>query len=472
MNSVKKNFVYNLIYQLLLFIFPLITVPYVSRVLGTDGVGIYSYTYSIVSYFMLITLLGIENHGNRSIAKARDDKEKLSKTFFSIYSIQFISGTLMILIYTCYMLFINKQFTSVAWAQILYLVSALVDVNWFFFGLEEFKVTITRSGIVKILTLVLIFSFVKSQDDVLLYTLIVAGSTLLSQLVILPFLVRRIKLVKIKVSDITQHLKYVLILFIPVVAKSIYRVMDKIMLGMMSSVTHVGLYEQADKIILVPSAVINALGVVMLPRISNLIANNKKDEVLKYIEKSIKFVMFLSFPMCLGLIAVSDLFVPMFLGADFSGSIILVKCMSITVLFLSFANVLRTQYLIPYEKDNIYVVSIVLAAVINLVCNLLFIPKFASAGAMIGTIGAEFMVMFVQMIGLRKYLPIKQYIKDTLEFLIKALLMFIVVTIVGMIPMNNKLLLLAQVATGGIVYGLLNIKYILTLVDIKKIFKR
>ncbi len=468
MSSVKKNFVYNLIYQLLLLVFPLITVPYVSRVLGTDGVGIYSYTYSIISYFMLITLLGIENHGNRSIAKARDDKEKLSKTFFSIYSIQFISGILMILIYSCYMIFINKQFTSVAWAQILYLISALVDVNWFFFGLEEFKITITRSTIVKVLTLILIFCFVKNTNDVLLYTLIMAGSTLLSQLLIIPFLINRIKFVKIHIKDITQHLKYVLILFIPVVAKSIYRVMDKIMLGMMSSVTHVGLYEQADKIILVPCAVINALGVVMLPRISNLVANNKKDAVLKYIEKSIKFVMFLSFPMCLGMIAVADNFVPLFLGPSFNGSIILVKFMSITMLFLSFANVLRTQFLIPYEKDNIYVISIVLAAVVNFICNIIFIPKLASTGAMIGTIAAEFMVMFIQMIGLRKHLPIKQYLIDTIEFMIKALIMFVLIMAIGYIQLNSVLLIGLQIITGVMIYSALNYKYILSLLNIKK----
>ena len=460
MNSVKKNFIYNLIYQLLLFIFPLITVPYISRVLGTDGVGIYSYTHSIVYYFMLITLLGINNHGNRSIAKVRDNKKELSKTFLSIYSIQLVSGLLMIIIYSLYMIFINKNYIDIAWIQIIYIISAIFDINWFFFGLEEFKVTITRNTLVKILSLVLIFVFVKSPNDVIIYTLIMTLSTLLSQLLLVPFLIKRIDIVKITYNDIKKHIKPVLIMFIPVIAVSIYRVMDKIMLGAMTSVSEVGLYEQADKIIIVPIAIISALGTVMLPRISNLVAKDKKEEILSYVEKSIKFIMFLSLPMCFGLIAVSDIFVPMFLGSEFTGSIILVKWMSVTILFASFANVLRTQYLIPYEKDNIYVISIILGAVINVICNLIFIPMYASCGALVGTIAAEFMVMLIQIIGLWKYLPIMEYFKSIFGFAIKAVIMFIIVILVSSLPFNNMIILMIQMLIGGLIYFVLNINYI------------
>ena len=156
MKSLKKNFIYNLIYQILIFIFPLITVPYLSRVLGTSGIGTYSYTYSIVNYFMLITLLGINNYGNRLVAKVRDDKEKLSKTFISIYSIQLISGLIMILLYIVYMFFINSKYQMISWIQMIYIISAILDINWFFYGLEEFKFTIMRSSIVKIISLILL----------------------------------------------------------------------------------------------------------------------------------------------------------------------------------------------------------------------------------------------------------------------------------------------------------------------------
>ncbi len=472
MSTVKKNFVYNLIYQLLIFIFPLITIPYVSRILGKDGVGIYSYTHSIVNYFMLITLLGINNHGNRSIAKTRGDKNELSKTFFSIYIIQLLSGLLMIMMYILYMVFLNRQYTDIAWIQILFILSAVFDINWFFFGLEEFKITIARSTLVKIISLILIFLFVRTSNDVAIYALIMALSTLISQLLLIPFLIKRISLVRININDIKKHIKYVLLLFVPVIAVSVYRVMDKIMIGLLSSVDEVGLYEQSDKIILVPCTIITALGTVMLPRISNLVANDKRNEILKYIYNSIKFVMFLSFPMCLGLIAVSNTFVPMFLGHSFIDAIFLVKCMSITILFASFANVLRTQYLIPYEKDKIYMCSILLGAFSNLICNIIFIPKFGAKGALIGTILAEFLVMLYQTVSVRKELPIKKYISNIIPFLLKALIMFTAIYLFNYIGMNRVLRLLIQVLLGSLIYGLLNTKYILSIINIKKIFKR
>ena len=472
MNSVKKNFIYNLIYQLILFVFPLITVPYISRVLGADGVGIYSYTYSVVYYFMIITLLGISNHGNRSIAKVRDDKEKLSKTFFSIYSIQLVSGILMTILYSLYMIFINNSFNDIAWIQIIYIISAIFDINWFFFGMEEFKITITRNTLVKIISLLLMFVFVKTPNDVWIYTLIMTLSTLISQLLLLPFLFKRINFVKISFNDVKKHIKPVLLLFIPVVAVSIYRVMDKIMLGIMKNVYEVGLYEQADKIIIVPIAIISTLGTVMLPRISNLLSNNKIEEVLKYIDKSITFIMFLAFPMCFGLIAVADSFVPLFLGNNFTGSIILVKYMSIVIIFASFANVLRTQYLIPYEKDKIYVISIILGAIINVICNLIFIPMYSSSGALIGTIAAEFIVMFYQAMAIRKELPIKKYLTNIIPFFVSSLLMYIIVYSINLLNINTRIKLVIQVVLGIVIYFAFNYNYIKSIINIKRFRKK
>ena len=150
MSSVKRNVTYNIIYQILILIIPLITAPYLSRVVGAKGVGIYSYTYSIVYYFMLLCLLGVNNYGNRLIAKVRDDKEKLSKTFFSVYLFQLFMGIIMLIVYIIYLLCVNNEYKTIALIQSLYILSAIVDINWFFFGLEEFKATITRNTLLKI----------------------------------------------------------------------------------------------------------------------------------------------------------------------------------------------------------------------------------------------------------------------------------------------------------------------------------
>ena len=244
------------------------------------------------------------------------------------------------------------------------------------------------------------------------------------------------------------------------------------MLGIMKNVYEVGLYEQADKIIIVPIAIISTLGTVMLPRISNLLSNNKIEEVLKYIDKSITFIMFLAFPMCFGLIAVADSFVPLFLGNNFTGSIILVKYMSIVIIFASFANVLRTQYLIPYEKDKIYVISIILGAIINVICNLIFIPMYSSSGALIGTIAAEFIVMFYQAMAIRKELPIKKYLTNIIPFFVSSLLMYIIVYSINLLNINTRIKLVIQVVLGIVIYFAFNYNYIKSIINIKRFRKK
>ena len=358
MNTPKKNFIYNIIYQVLILIIPLILSPYLSRVIYADGIGIYSYTYSIIHYFMLLTMLGVNNYGNRSIAKVRDNKDKLSKVFWSIYLLQLIMGIIMIILYIGFVLIFNNHYKIVALIQSLFIVSAMLDINWFFFGMEEFKKTITRNTFVKIGNALLVFLLVKSSDDVWIYTLIMAGMTCLSQIILWSFLRKYVKFKKITWNDIKKHIKPNLVLFIPIIAVSLYKIMDKIMLGAMSSVSEVGFYENAEKIINIPLALITALGTVMLPRISNLTSKGDDKKIKEYINKSERFVMFMSFSMCCGLIAVGYNFAPLFFGKSFQKSGILIMLLSITLPFLSFANVLRTQYLIPNEQDKIYIKSV------------------------------------------------------------------------------------------------------------------
>ena len=449
-------------------ILPLITIPYISRVLGVSGVGIYSYTYSIVNYFMLIALLGINNYGNRTIAKSRDNKIELSKSFFGIYYIQLFMSVIMILSYVLYLLIFNSQYKFVSFLQIIYLFSNMFDINWFFFGNEEFKLTVTRSTILKIITLFLIFTFVKDKSQVWLYTLILAASTLLSQLLLFPFLKKRVVRVKLSFSDIKKHIKPILILFIPVVAVSLYKIMDKIMLGFLADVIEVGYYEQAEKIISVPTGLITALGTVMLPRISNMVSKGEEKEIKKYIKRSIEFMMFLAFPISLGLISVSSDFVPLFLGDSFNKTIILTQLLSITVIFMSFGNIIRTQFLIPKERDKDFTISVIGGAIVNIIANYLLIPKLSSVGACIGTIGAEFFVAAYQIIAVRKELSIFEYIVNSISFFIKAIIMFGAVILVSKVQINIFVKIILELTIGCTVYFILNIKYILDLLKLKK----
>ena len=469
----KKNFIYNIIYQLLILILPLITVPYVSRVLGAEGIGIYSYTYSVAYYFMIIAMLGLNNYGNRTIAKVRDDKEKLSKEFCSIYALQIITSILMIVCYFIYVLIFSNEYKMIAFIQIMYVISSMFDINWFFFGIEKFKLTITRNTIIKILSLVLIFIFVKTPNDVWKYTVILAGSTLFSNIVLFSFLHRYVKFTRIDRKDIFRHFKPNLMMFLPVIAVSIYKMMDKIMLGILSTVTEVGYFENAEKITQVPLAIITALGTVMLPRVSNMLSNKQEKEVKKILNKTMPFIIFLAFPMVFGLVAISKDFSLIFFGNGFEKSGYLIQLLSITIIFLSWGNVIRTQYLIPKERDKEYVISAFLGAIVNFIMNCIFIPKYESIGACFSTIAAEFVVMFYQSWVVRKELPLKEYILNSYGFLLKAIVMFIIILIIGkQIKDNNLLKIVLQVFIGSIVYGLLNIKYIYNILGIDKFLNK
>ena len=470
--NVKKNLIYNLAYQLLIMVIPFITSPYIARVLLPKGTGIYTYTYSIVYYFMLITMLGVNNYGNRTIAKVRDDKEKLESTFWSIYSIQLIMGFIMLVIYFLYIFMFDIKYKSISMIQSLFIISAILDINWFFFGMEEFKKTITRNSIVKILNAILIFLCIKKADDIWKYCLIMSGMTCLSQLLMWGYLRSFISFKRVSYKEIKKHIKPNLMLFIPVIAVSIYKMMDKVMLGLLSIVDEVGYYENAEKIISIPLTLIAALGTVMLPRVSNIVSKGDNNKVKEYLKKSISFVSCLSLGMCFGLITIGMKFAPMFFGNSFKKTGVLIVLLSTTIPFVAFANVLRTQYLIPKEKDKVYIKSVFLGAIINLIMNFILIPKFASIGACFGTIAAEISVMVYQTIAIRKELPIKNYMIILYQFFIKAILMFALIYPLNYINISNLLRLLLQVSLGIIFYGIFNMKYVMSIINIKSIINK
>lgn len=461
MSSVKKNFSYNIIYQILTLILPLITAPYISRVIGAEGTGIYSYTSSIVQYFILFAMLGMNNYGNRTIAKCRNDKDELSKKFSSLYIFQLITSTLMVILYIGYICLFNNQYLEASLIQLIYLISTCFDISWFFFGLEKFKLTVIRNTIIKILSATSIFIFVKNKDDLMIYITLMSASHLLSQLSLWPFLKSEVKLVKPKIKDIMSHLKPNLILFIPVIAVSLYKIMDKIMLGNMATVQDVGYYEYAEKIINIPLSIITALGTVMLPRISNLVANNNQEKIKFYIDKSMQFVLFVSIAMCFGLIAISPRFVPIFLGDEFVQTGYILQLLSVTIIFISWANVIRTQYLIPNEEDKPYIISVFIGAIINFVVNILLIPRYKTIGAAIGTICAEISVAIYQTIAVRKEIDFRKYIKYIVQFILSGLIMYIIIINLTHIMNNSYLLIISQVTLGAIIYCILNYKIIL-----------
>lgn len=457
MNSLGKNFLYNLTYQLLLLLLPLVTTPYISRVLGAGNVGIYTYTYTVANYFMLFAMLGVKNYGNRSIAAVRDDPERLRKTFWEIYGLQLICSAVVLAVYFGFVALFEAENRLIFLLQGLYVISGVLDISWLFTGLENFKITVSRSIVIKLLSLAAIFLFVRSADDLPIYTLIMALSTLLSQSYLWFYLRRYVKRFRPTLAGMFGHLRAELVLFVPVIAVSLYKMMDKIMLKQMSSYEQVGFYEGSDRILGIPLGVITALGTVMLPRMSNLAAKANTEKSMRYIRNSLSFAMFLAVGMMFGISAIADDFVPLFLGDEYMPTAALLQVMAPTVLFIAWANVIRTQYLIPNQRDRSYIISVLLGAVVNIAVNLLLIPRMEAMGAVIGTVCAEAAVCISQTVMVRRQLDIRRYLIDTLPFLLPGAVMFLLIGAVRTLFANSVSVIAvgAEILIGGAVYVLL-----------------
>lgn len=452
MSSVSKNYLYSVLYQMLTIAIPLITTPYLSRTLGAEGVGVYSYTNSIVQYFVLISMLGINEYGIREIG-SKQNKEDRSKSFKEIYSIQAITSAIALVAYFVYLFVVNPQYKTIALIQSIVLVTSMLDINWFFFGIERFKLTVTRNTIIKLFSLVAIFVFVKDSSDLWKYVIIVIGGNLLSNIILWIFLKEEIISTKISITNIARHFIPCLILLLPMLSRSIFVYLDKTMLGMLSGMVETGYYEYSEKIILAVTSILTALGTVMLPRISFLIAQGKERDAHKLTGLSIDFVVGLGMPLVMGILAVSDSLVSVFLGDDYVGCENIVNCMAITVILVGWTNVIRTQYILPYKKDKIYMIAVALGAIVDLGVNLLLIPAYGAFGAAIGWVAAELVITFTQTICASKKLPIIQYLWQCRGFAINSVIMCLVVHNVSRSFDSPLKSLIVGVLSGIFVYG-------------------
>lgn len=450
--SITKNYIYNLTYQILVILMPLITTPYLSRILGAENIGIYSYTISITTYFILIGSLGIALYGQREIAYSQDDSKKYSKLFWEIVIVRFITMLISMIIF--YGTFVkSNQYQTYYTILLLELLANCFDISWFFQGLEDFKKTVSRNIVIRVLSAVCIFAFVKTKDDLYIYFWIYVLSALIGNVALWLYLPKCLKKVKIKEINIVKHLKPVIILFIPQVATKVYTVLDKVMIGaIIENKSEVGFYEQSQKIIKMLLAVITSLGTVMLPRIANTFEEGNKEKIKEYIKRSFNFVFLLAFPMIFGIVAVSNSFVPIFFGAGYEKVVILMSIISPIMLAIGLSNVIGTQYLLPTKRQKEYTISVLIGAIVNFIMNMLLIKTYGAIGASIGTVIAETSVTLVQFYFVRKEICLSKLLKLAFKYIVAALTMFMVCLFVGKLINNNLYSIIAQVCVGTLTY--------------------
>lgn len=455
--GIKKNFAFNVCYQILAIILPLVTAPYISRVLGASNVGIFSKTQAVAHYFLLFSMLGVNNYGNREIARVRDDRNKMSKTFWEIYYFQFIMATICVAFYFAFCYFIAKENETIYKMQAFYVLGGMFDINWCCFGMEKFKLTTIRSTAVKVFTTVCVFTLVKTRNDLWLYTIIIAVGHLLSGLAVWPFVLKHIDRVNPTWKGIKSHIKPNLLLFWPVIAVSIYNIMDRIMLGWMSVDEEVGFYTYAERIVTIPTTLILALDSVVMPRMSNLfVKEGNSKHIKKLMDNVMLFAMFIAAAMAFGMAGIANVFAPWFYGETFIRCGYFIVLLSPVIIFKGWAGALRTQFIIPTGRDKIYIISLTSGAIINVILNSLLISRLDGVGAIIGTLAAELSVCFIQFFCCRKDVDIKQYLVNGMSFCIIGVIMFLVVKKLANISSNAVVTMTAQVFLGAVVYTVLS----------------
>ncbi|MCI8309858.1 MAG: flippase [Clostridia bacterium] len=467
--SVIKNYMYNLIYQILILILPLVTTPYLSRVLGAEGVGIYSYTYAIVTYFVLFGSLGIALYGQREIAYVQDNVKARKRVFFELVIVRFITLFIAVLIYA--LVFMRgKQYQTYYSILLIELLAAGFDISWFFQGIEEFKKTVIRNVLVRVISVTLVFVIVKTTNDLWKYILIYSLADFLGNLLLWVYLPKYLKGGKIGKIELKRHIVPLLMLFIPQVTNKIYNLLDTTMLGsIVSNKQETGYYEQSQKVIRLLLTIVTSLGVVMVPRMANTFATGDRKKINSYIKKSFNFVFIISFPMMFGIASISKAFVPIFFGKGYDKAAILIMIFSPMLILMGIENVIGTQYLLPTKRQKEYTISVVSGILVNLILNFIFINLWNSIGASIATIISQLVVDIVQIYYVRNNIKWKPLIRLAVRYLVASSIMFGVCQLVKLISDTGILSVMLQCIVGFSVYiGMLILfrdKFLNTIID-------
>lgn len=449
--SLVKNYLYNLTYQILIIILPLITASYLARVLGPTGNGIYIYTYTIVNYFVLFGSLGISMYGQREIAYLQNDKIKRKKTFIELVIFRFIAIAIAAIIY--YFYFMRKG-EYVVYYRILFfeLFAAGFDISWFFQGMEDFKKTVIRNITVRLTSVALIFILVKQQSDLNKYLAIYAFADLLGNMSLWLYLPKYFKGIKVENISLTKQIPAIILLFVPQIANKIYNMLDTTMLGkIIADKSETGFYEQSQKIIRVLLTVVTSLGTVMVPRMANMFANGEKENISKYMKKSFNFTYMLSFPIMFGLIAISRDFVPWFFGPGYTKVIILMNIIVPIILLMGIANILGTQYLLPTKRQKEFSISVLGGIIVNFILNYIMIHLWKSIGACIATVVSQLVVDAIQCYYVKDEIDLKEMLKLSYKYLFAGIMMFICCMLVRIIC-SGFVCFAIQILVGVIVY--------------------
>jgi O-antigen/teichoic acid export membrane protein len=453
LKKVFSNFIYQASYQLMKIIIPILTIPIVSRSLGPQGIGIYNYTYSIVSYFVLFSGLGITLYGSREIALARDDKKELSKVFWEIFNLKIFLVMINLILFL--IIASHLEYSTYFYLQTFSILSVLFDVSWFYVGIEDFKRTMLANIFSQILVFILILFFVKNEGDLGKYIFIQSLSFILPQIYPCLYLKKYVNFSKVKFKDILGRLKSAVNFFIPQIAIIVYTTLNKTFLGIFVGTTEVGYYTSSLTMNMVFITLITSFDTVMLPRMSHMYRTSNQLEMIRTLEKTTEGQLFFSIPIMFGMLTIYDKFVPWFLGDQFQFVNQLLPIFSLLIVVVPLGMAISRQYLIPVGKVKQYNLSVILGAVISVGMNIILLPRIGIFGSVCASISAELFVLLSRLVSLHKSTNFKFSYKKISVYILSGLTMCLVTRLVTVNAAPTFFTNVIQAIIGVVIYMIL-----------------
>lgn len=398
----KKNIVMNTILSFITLVYPLIIFPYVSRILLPSGIGKVNFAVSIINYFSMFAQLGIPLYGIRICSELRDDKLKLTKVVFEIFIIYLITTGIIFFIYLLCVFNIEKFFIE----KKLYLVISfsfffnLIGFEWLLKSLEEYTLIVKVSVLFRIISLISILILVKDRVDYVKYAFLTIFATSGTSLFYIIKLKKYVKLksIKLKMLNLSQHLKPIFTFFLMSVAITLYTNLDTVMLGFFSTEEQVGFYTTALKIKNILVTLITSFGTVLLPRLSYYITQKREEEYKKIIKKSFNYILIVSIPLTFYFILFAKTTIMILAGEKYINSIVLMQILMPTVICIGITNLIGIQVMLPLHQEKKLLVTIIFGAVVDLIINLLFIYKLLALASAVATLAAEIVVLILQIL--------------------------------------------------------------------------
>lgn len=451
MDKVKKNFIYLSIYTIFELALPLVTSPLLTRKLGAESLGIYTYTYSIVSIYVVIAELGVYRFGMREIAKVEDNQDKLNHKYTDIFFTHAVNAFGIFVIYLLSIFVFNVDNKFIFFLQSGNIIASLIDNAFFYVGMEDIKDLSIRDGAVKLVSFIGIVLLIHKPSDLAMYTILMVLSSLIARIVALIYARKYVQFTKPTWSKVKLYYPPMILLMIPALSLVVYDSIDKIMIGKFYSKAEVAYYDAASRVLIVKN-IISSLGTVMAPRLANLFARKKEAEAQREFEYSMEICLIMAYLFMAGFIVVAKQFAPFFWGESFSRCANLMSLLSVCIPIWTIGEVIRNQYLLPIGRDKEYTASFLVGVTTNIIFNFLFIPSSGAIGSIWATIIAESAMSGGQLWFVRKELHCFKTFTKTIPYLMISLSMIFVVkvSIMQIIGINNLTKLVLEMIIGGV----------------------